>query len=90
MRRVLQVADHLVDVVLQSGDFALRIDLNRTRQIAFRHRRRDVGDRAHLRRQIRGELIDVVGQVAPRAGRAGHVGLAAEFSFDTHFARHAW
>ena len=88
-RRVLQVANHLVDVVLHERDLALRIDLNRPRQIALRHRRRDVGNRAQLRGQIAGELIHVVGQIAPRAGRAGHVGLAAEFSFHAHFARHA-
>ena len=87
-RRVLQVADHLVDVVLQRRDFAARLDLDRPRQIAFRHGRRHFGDRAHLRREIRRQLIDVIRQVAPCARGAGHTGLAAELSFDTHFARH--
>ena len=73
---------------LSAATSPLRIDLNEPRQIAFRHGRRHVRDRAHLRRQIRGELIDVIGQIFPRAGRAGHAGLAAEFSFDTDFARH--
>ena len=69
-------------------DFALRIHLDGPRQVAFGHGRRDVGDRAHLGGQIGGQLIDVVGQIFPGSGRAGHAGLAAQFAFDTHFARH--
>ena len=55
-RRVLQVANHLVDVVFHERDFALRVDLNRSRQIAFRHRRRDIRDGAQL----------VEAEIAPR------------------------
>src|ERR1700750_1837422 len=35
-------------------------------------------DRAHLRRQVGGEQIDVARQILPGAGGTGHVGLAAE------------
>ena len=38
--------------------------------------------------RLRGELVDVVGQVAPGAGGAGHVGLAAELAFDADLAGH--
>ena len=47
-----------------------------------------VGDGAHLSGQVGGELIDVVGQIAPDAGRARHAGLAAELAFDADFAGH--
>ena len=83
-----QIVDHRVDVVFQLGDFAARIDLNRPRQVALGHGGRDLGDRAHLRGQVRGEQVDVAGEVLPGAGGAGHVGLAAEAAFDADLARH--
>ena len=58
------------------------------REVALGHGRGDVRDRAHLRGEVRGELVDVVRQIAPRARGAGHVGLAAEASFDADLARH--
>ena len=82
-----QVVDHRVDVVLELGDLAARVDLNRSRQVALRDGGRDLGDRAHLRREVRGEQVDVAGEVLPRAGGAGHVGLAAEPAFDADLAR---
>ena len=47
-----QVADHGVDVVLELGHLAAGLDLNRARQVALRHGRRDLGDGADLRRQV--------------------------------------
>ena len=82
-----EVADHRVDVVLELGDLAARVDLNRPGEVAFRDGRRDLGNRADLRRQVGGEQVHVAGQVLPRAGRAGHVGLPAEPAFDADFAR---
>ena len=86
--RPAQVVDHRVDVVLQLGDLAARLDLNRARQVALGHRGRHFGDGAHLVGQVGGEQVDVAGEVLPRAGRAGHVRLAAEPAFDADFARH--
>ena len=34
---VFQIANHFVDVVLHERDLALRLDLNRTGEVAFRH-----------------------------------------------------
>ena len=84
-----QIADHRIDVVFELGDFAARVDLDRTGQVALGHRGRDFGDGAHLRGQVGGEQVDVAGQILPGAGRARHVGLAAEPAFDADFARHA-
>ena len=39
--------------------------------------------------RLRGQQVDVVGEVLPRAGDAGHVGLAAELAFGADLARHA-
>ena len=84
----LQVADHLVDVVLQRGDLARGLDGDRAGEVALGHRGRHLGDGAHLGGQVGGELVDVVGEVAPQAGGAGHAGLAAELALDAHLARH--
>src|SRR5207244_3136136 len=48
----------------------------------------DIGDGAHLRGEVRGELVDVVGQVAPRAGGAGDVRAPSQLPFHPHFAGH--
>ena len=85
-RRVAQVADHLVDVVLERGDLARGLDGDRPGEVALGHGGRDVGDGAHLGREVRRELVDVVGEVAPQAGGAGHARLAAELALDADLA----
>ena len=47
-RGLAQVGDHRVDVVLQLGHLAPRIDLNRAGQVALGHGGGDLGDGAHL------------------------------------------
>ena len=84
-----QVADHPVDVVLELRDLAGGLDRDRPRQVALGHGRGDLGDRAHLRGQVAGELVDVVGQALPGAGHARHVGLAAELALGADLAGHA-
>ena len=84
-----QIADHRVDVVLEIGHLAARLDLNGARHIALRDRGCHFGDRAYLGRQVRGEQVYVGGQVAPRARGARNVGLAAEPTLDADLARHA-
>ena len=83
-----QVVDHRVDVVLELGDLAARLDLDRARQVALGHRGRDLGDGAHLGGEVGGEQVHVAGEVLPRTGGAGHVGLAAEPAFDADLAGH--
>ena len=85
----VELIDHRVDGVLQLEDLALDVDGDLARQVAVGDGRRDVGDVAHLAREVRGHRIDVVGEVLPRAGHAGHDGLAAELAFGADFARHA-
>src|SRR4030095_5023953 len=49
----------------------------------------DFSDAAHLRGQVAGHEVDVVGEVLPRAANAGHLRLAAELAFGADLARHA-
>src|SRR5205807_7329373 len=80
---------HDVDRVLQLQHLALDVDGDLLRQIAARHRRRHVGDVAHLPRQIRGHEVDGGGQILPHATDSWHVPLPAQFSFGADLARHA-
>ena len=85
-RRVAQVADHLVERVLELRHLAARLDGDGTRKVAPGHGGRHVGDGAQLRGERCGELVDVVVEREPGSRRAGHVGLAAELSLRTHLA----
>ena len=76
-----ELIDHRVDGVLQLEDLALHVDGDLLRQVAVGDRGRDLGDVAHLVGQVAGEQVDVVGEVLPGAGDAGHLGLPAELSF---------
>ena len=81
-----EVADHGVDVVLQLGDLAARVDLDRPGQVALGHGGGDLGDGAHLGGQVRRQQVDVAGQVLPGARRSGDVGLSAEPPLDADLA----
>ncbi|HEV7159367.1 MAG TPA: hypothetical protein VGN38_13500 [Caulobacteraceae bacterium] len=83
---ILQIADHLVDVVLEFLDLAGRLDSDRPGEVALGDRSGHLGDGAHLGGEVRGQLVDVVGQVAPQAGGARHPGLAAELALDADLA----
>ena len=83
-----QVGDHRVDVVLQLGHFAAGLDLDGAREVALGHGGGDLGDGAHLGGEVGGEQVDVAGEILPRAGGAGNVGLAAEPPVDADFAGH--
>ena len=84
-----ELIDHDVDRVLQLEDLAPRVDGDLLREVALRDGRRDLRDVAHLRGQVGGEAVDVVGEVLPRAGDAFDVGLSAELSFVADFLRDA-
>ena len=85
----VQLVDHRVQRFLQAQDFAAHIDRDLFRQIAVGDRGRDLGDVAHLPRQVRGHRVDAVGQVLPRAGDARHLRLTAEPAFGADLARDA-
>ena len=66
-RRLAQVGDHLVDVVLELGDLAAGLDGDRPGQVALGHGGGHLGDRAHLGGQVAGQLVDVLGEPLPGA-----------------------
>ena len=88
-RKRVELVDHRVDGVLELENLALDVDGDLAREVAARHGRRHAGDVAHLRGQVRRHGVDRVGEVLPRAGHAGHDGLAAQLAVGADFARHA-
>src|SRR5581483_9262875 len=88
-RERVELVDHRVDGAFQLEHLAAHVDGDLLREVALRDGGRHLGDVADLRGQVAGHRVDGVGEVLPRAGDAAHVGLAAEPSFGTHFARDA-
>src|SRR5262249_3839801 len=84
-----QLLDHGVEGFFELENFAAHVDGDFFRQIAAGDGGCDFGYITHLRRQVTGHRVDVVGQVFPRAGNAGDLRLAAEFAFGADLARHA-
>ena len=84
-----QLLDHRVERVFEQQHFAAHVDRDLLRQVAAGDGGRHFGDVAHLRGQVRRHEVDVVGQVLPGAGDAGHLRLAAELAFGADFARDA-
>ena len=80
----LQVANHLVNVILQNRDLATGLHFNKTRQIPPGNCRGYFGDGAHLGGQIGSKLVDVLGEVPPDAAGALHAGLAAQLPLNAN------
>ena len=76
-------------VFFEFENFALHVDGDFAGQVAAGHGGGDFGDVADLGGEVAGHGIDGVGEVLPRAGHAGHDGLAAELAVGADFARHA-
>src|SRR5207302_1278860 len=84
----VELIDHDVDGVLRPEDLPVRLDRDLFREVAPGDRGRYLRDVAHLGGQVAGHVVDVVRQVLPNTGDAGHLGLAAELTFRTDLARH--
>ena len=85
----VELVDHRVDGVLELEDLALHVDGDLLRQVAASDRGRDLGDVAHLARQVVGHQVHIVGEVGPGAGDARHLRLTAELALGADLARHA-
>jgi hypothetical protein len=84
-----ELIHHRVDGVLQFENLAFDVDGDLLRQVTGRDGRRDIGDVAHLSRQVRRHRVDALGQVLPRPRDAAHVGLPTENTFGADFSRDA-
>jgi len=86
-RCIAKVRDHLVDRVLEPQHFASRFNGDAAGQIALNDRCRYLRDSTDLRREVGGELIDVVGEIPPRARRARNLRLSSKSSLDADLPR---
>src|SRR5262245_24971486 len=86
--RLDQIADHLIDVVLQGRDLSGSLNGNQPCDVPLCNSIRDLAYGANLGRQVVCQLVHVIGQVAPDAGRPRHACLAAELAFGAHLARY--
>ena len=76
---------HDVDRVLEFVNFALGIDCNLLREVAFGDSGGHFGDVTHLSGKVSCKAVHVISQVFPYSGGAFHVGLTAELPLSTHF-----
>ena len=83
-----ELVHHGVDGVLELEDLALHVDGDLLGEVARRHRLGDVGDVAHLARQIAGHEVHRIGEILPGAGHALDPRLAAEASLGADLAGH--
>src|SRR5215471_4675646 len=85
---ILELKDTINTMVDQVPGLAAHIDGDLLRQVAVGDGLGDVGDVAHLGRQVAGHRVDGVGEILPGAGHAANVGLAAELALGAHLAGH--
>src|SRR5690606_40628322 len=80
-----ELVDHRVDRGLEGQDLSPSIDGDLLGEVALGDGGGDRGDVAHLVGEVGRHRVDVVGEVAPGAGDALDLGLAAEFAFGADF-----
>ena len=85
---LLEVADHLVDRVLEVADLAGGVDGDRPGEVALGHGGGHLGDGPHLGGEVAGQLVHALGEPLPRAGHALDLGLAAELALGAHLPGH--
>src|SRR5207244_1780955 len=83
----VQLIDHRVDGVFDLQNLAADVDGDFLAEVAFGNRGGDLRHVTQLHGQVAGEQIDVVGQIFPGAGHAGHDCLATEFALRPDLAR---
>src|ERR687885_240213 len=80
-REGAQLLDHRIDGLLELQDLAAHVHRDLLGEVAAGDGGRDLGDVAHLAREVAGHEVDVVGQVLPGPRDPGHDRLAAELAF---------
>ncbi len=87
-RRLPEVGDHRVDVVLELQDLARRIDVDLQVEVAAGDRGGHLGDGPYLPGQVPGHLVHRFGEVTPGAVHIPHPGLTAQLPLRAHLAGH--
>jgi hypothetical protein len=88
-RERAELVDHRIDGDFQLQNLTFDIDGDLLGQVAIGDGGGDLGDVAHLGRQVAGHRIHAVGQVLPGAGDPSDFGLPTKNSFGADLARHA-
>src|SRR5262249_58886823 len=81
--------DHRVERFLELQNLAAHFDGDLARQVALGDGGSHFGDVAHLAGQVARHRVDIVRQVFPSAGNAGHHRLAAELAVGADLAGYA-
>src|SRR5206468_2974145 len=84
-----ELVHHRVDGRLQLQDLALHVYGDLLGEVAAGHCLGDLGDVAHLAREVARHEVHAVGQVLPGAGDTRHLRLRAELAFGADLAGHA-
>ncbi len=84
-----QLLHHGVERFFELQDFAAHVHGDLAGEVAAGDGRGHFGDVSHLAGEVAGHEVDVVGEVFPGAGDAGHLRLAAQLAFGADFAGHA-
>ena len=88
VRGLPQVGHHQVDVVLELGDLAARVDGDGLGEVALGDRTRHARDSSHLGGEVTGQAVHALGQSLPGTGHAFDLGLPAEAAFGADLAGH--
>src|SRR5262249_21260103 len=88
-REGVELVHHRVDGFLQLQDFARHVHGDLLRKVTAGDGGCDLGDVSDLRGEVRRHEVDVVSQVLPGTGDAGHLRLAAELPVGTYLERYA-
>ena len=81
--------NHRVQRFFQLQYLTAHVHRDFLREIAIGNGRRDFGDITHLAGEVAGHKVNVVREIFPRAGDAGHLRLPAQLSVSADFARYA-
>src|SRR5262245_4105344 len=87
--KAVQLVHHRVDGFFELKNFTAHVHSDLPRQVTCGDGRSDVRDVPDLVSEVTRHGVDVVGQVFPGTGHAGHDGLATQFAFRADFAGHA-
>src|SRR5205807_1324538 len=85
----VELIHHCVDGVLKLQNFAAHVHRNLAREIAIRHSGGHSRDVTDLARQVTGHRVDAASRRSSDLSNVLHIGLAAELTFRSDFARHA-